>query len=125
MIRNVYRRLGGDILQIELTNKDVYACLEQAMLEYSSIVNTYQAKSTLINMIGIPTGSMSGSQNQVPRYDLNYAKRASEGFSSEAMVGGTKPLFSASISLVSGQQHYDLNVLLSSSGLVTTRKSRD
>lgn len=118
LVRLVYRRLGGDILQLEITNLDVYAGFEQAMLEYSSIVNSYHAKSVLTNIIGFPTGSLSGYQNQVPRMDLEFAKRKAEGYSSEVLVGGTRPLFSASINTVAGQQHYDLNVLLSSSALV-------
>lgn len=118
LVRLVYRRLGGDILQLEITNYDVYAGFEQAMLEYSSIVNSYHAKSVLTNIIGFPTGTLSGYQNQVPRMDLEFAKRKSEGYSSEVNLGGTRPLFSASIDTVAGQQHYDLNVLLSSSGII-------
>lgn len=63
-------------------------------------------------------GSLSGSQNKVPRMDLAFAKRLADGYSSEALVGGSKPLLSASIDLIAGQQHYDLNGLLSSSGAV-------
>ncbi len=116
-IRLVSRRLGNDILQVEITNRDAYACLEQAMLEYSAIANTYQAKSVLLNLIGFPTGAFSGAfqgfQNQVPRYDLDFAKRTAGGYSTEAGVGGTRPLFSGSIDLVHGMQHYDLNQALS------------
>jgi hypothetical protein len=117
-IRLVYRRLGGDIMQIELTNKDAYACLEQAMLEFSAISNTYQAKSVLLNLIGYPTGTMSGAQNKVPRFDLDFAKSKANGYGSEAGVGGTRPLYSASITLTPGMQSYDLNFALSSSGAV-------
>jgi hypothetical protein len=118
LVRLVYRRLGGDILQLEITNYDVYAGFEQAMLEYSSIVNSYHAKSVLTNIIGFPTGTLSGFQNQVPRMDLEFAKRKAEGYSSEALVGGTRPLMSASITTAMGQQHYDLTSMLSSSGLI-------
>ena len=116
IVRLVYRRLGGDIMQIELTNKDVYSCLEQAMLEYSAIANTYQAKSVLLNLIGSPTGSLTGAQNQVPRFDLDFAKSKAGGYGSEAGVGGTRPLHSASLTLKAGMQNYDLNYHLSASG---------
>jgi hypothetical protein len=118
LVRQVYRRLGGDILQIELTNKDVYAGLEQATLEYSAIVNTYQAKSVLANVIGFNTGSLSGSQNQNPRMDLGLAKRVADGYSSEAQAGGSRTLYSASITLNQGQQYYDLKTILSTSGII-------
>lgn len=116
-VRMISRRLANDILQVEITNYDAYSCLEQAMLEYSAIANTYQAKSVLLNLIGSPTGTFSGVfggfQNQVPRYDLDFAKRTSNGYSTEAGVGGTRPLYSASIDLVPGMQKYDLNQALS------------
>jgi hypothetical protein len=124
MVKLAYNRLGGNILQVEITNKDVYACLEQSMLEYSAIVNSYHAKSILANVIGSPTGSLSGSQNKVPRMDITIAKRLADGYSTEAQVGGTKTLFSSSISLVVGQQNYDLKVALSSSGLVIPPSQR-
>ena len=90
LVKLVYRRLGGDILQIELTNREVYTAFEQAALEYSAIVNTYHAKSVLTNLIGQQTGSLSGAQNQVPRYDLDFAKRQADGYSAEAGVGRLK-----------------------------------
>lgn len=123
-VRLIYRRLGGDIMQVEITNKSAYSCLEQAMLEYSAIANTYQAKSVLLNLIGFPTGSMTGAQNQVPRFDLDFAKRKAEGYGSEAGVGGTRPLYSASIVLTPGMQAYDLNFALSSSGAVVAPNGR-
>jgi hypothetical protein len=118
-IRLIYRRLGGDIMQVEITNRDAYSCLEQAMLEYSAIANTYQAKSVLLNLIGSPTGSLTGAQNQVPRFDLDFAKSKAGGYGSEAGVGGTRPLYSASVTLTPGMQAYDLNFALSASGAVT------
>jgi hypothetical protein len=124
MVRLVYSQLGGNVLGVELTNKDVYSSLEQAMLEYSAIVNSYHAKSILSNLIGSQTGSLTGKQNKVPRMDLASAKRAADAYSSEAVVGGSRTLHSASITLNSGQQHYDLNVLLSSSGLVVPPSQR-
>lgn len=123
-IRLIYRRLGGDIMQVEITNKDAYSCLEQAMLEFSAISNTYQAKSVLLNLIGFPTGTLAGAQNQVPRFDLDFAKRKAEGYGSEAGVGGTRPLYSASITLTPGMQAYDLNFALSSSGAVVGPNGR-
>lgn len=124
LIRLVHRRLGGDILQIELTNKDVYAAFEQAMLEFSSITNVYQAKSTLLNVMGFATGSLTGYQNQIPRYDLDFAKSRAGGYSAEAGVGGTRPLFSASITINKGQQKYSLNEILSSSGKLVPQNGR-
>ena len=45
MVRLVYATFGGHVLAVEMTNKDVYSSLEQSLLEYSAIVNSYHAKS--------------------------------------------------------------------------------
>ena len=41
----VYQKLGGEILDIELSEYQVYAAYEEAVLEYSYIVNIHQAKT--------------------------------------------------------------------------------
>ena len=52
-----YKRLGGDVLDIELTEENVYANFEDAVLEYSYIVNKHQAKNILGSALGGTTGS--------------------------------------------------------------------
>ena len=48
-----YKKLGGDILDIELTEGNVYAAYEESVLEYSYLLNIHQSKIMLkkINMI--------------------------------------------------------------------------
>ena len=118
MVRFVYTKLGGRILGVELTNKEVYAAFEEAMSEYSAMVNAYQAKSVISSILGAPTGSVL-IQNQLPRFSLEQITRQAEAYSSEALVGGSRKLHSASIITNQGQQHYDLQYLLSSSGIIT------
>ena len=43
----VKRKLGDDVLSVELTKKQIFASLEEATLELSAILNTYQAKSQI------------------------------------------------------------------------------
>ena len=52
-INYTYQKLGGDILDIELTTGSVYAAYEEAVLEYSYIVNMHQ--STQIGIGGVTT----------------------------------------------------------------------
>jgi hypothetical protein len=47
-----YRKLGGDVLDIELSSSNVYANYEEAVLEYSYLVNTHQAKNILSSILG-------------------------------------------------------------------------
>ena len=120
-----YKRLGGDVLDIELTAKNVYNHYEEAVLEYSYIVNLHQARNSLGSALGGPTGSfdhkgeISGSTESVslkyPKFQFDYAFRTSDKFSSEALVGGTEPVYSASITTVADQQVYDLQSIVSSS----------
>jgi hypothetical protein len=48
----VYKKLGGDVLDLEITNGNVYASYEEAVLEYSYIINSHQAKNTLSDYLG-------------------------------------------------------------------------
>ena len=52
-----YKRLGGDVLDIELTAQNVYNHYEEAVLEYSYIVNLHQARNALGSALGGPTGT--------------------------------------------------------------------
>ena len=48
----VYRKLGGDILDIEIKEENVYAAYEEACLEYSYLVNIHQSKNILSDVLG-------------------------------------------------------------------------
>ena len=124
-----YQKLGGDILDIEVTSGSVYANYEEACLEYSYIVNTHQAKNILGDVLGQATASfdhngvmkggdaLSGSQIELkyPKFDLRYPKRVGPATAQYAGFGGHKPYYSASIDLETGVQDYDLQNLISSS----------
>ena len=51
----IKRKLGDDVLSVELTKKQIWATLEESTLEFSSILNQYQAKSQLVEFLGMPT----------------------------------------------------------------------
>lgn len=108
MVTFVKRRLGDDILSVELTKKQIWASFEEATLQYSRIVNEYQAKSQLNNWLGQATGSLSGSEQIYPKENLEYLARFAEPYAMEAGIGGSYDSFSGSIALESGRQDYDL-----------------
>ena len=123
-----YRKLGGDVLDIELTKEQVFAAYEESVLEYSYILNIHQAKNTLSNSLGNTTGSFDENgmitepkdvNNPVinksthisllyPRFDFAYARRVSAGISEEVGVGGNTTVYSASIDLTADVQDYDI-----------------
>ena len=100
----VKRKLGDDILSVELTKKQIWACLEESALEYSSIINQYQARSQLANLLGGPTGSLDGSEQKFPRENLEFMLRRAEPYSMEAGLGGSYNMLSGSIDLEKNRQ---------------------
>ena len=124
-----YKKLGGDILDIEITEGNVYANYEEAVLEYSYIVNTHQAKNVLSDLLGTSTGSFdsdgtlkdgtlktslsgTGVSLRFPRFEFAYARRVADGVGVDSGVGGNVPIYSASFSVTAGQQDYDLQSIL-------------
>jgi len=124
-----YRKLGGDVLDIELKAQNIYAAYEEAVLEYSYLVNTHQAKSVLDTLLGRTTGSfdhqgqllssdsLSGSNIALkfPRFQFGYAKRVGDATSTESGIGGQQAIYSASFDTAVGQQDYNLQSIISSS----------
>lgn len=108
MVTFVKRRLGDDILSVELTKKQIWACFEEAFLEYGSIVNQYQARSQLLSLLGMQTGSLDEATQKLPRDTLNYIIRLAEPYAVEAGLGGTYNSVSGSIQLRQNVQDYDL-----------------
>lgn len=126
MVMFVRRKLGDDILSVELTKKQIWACFEESMLEYSSIINQYQAKSQLGNLLGAPTGSLSGLENKFPRENVEFMLRRAEPYSMEAGLGGSYNMLSGSITLEKGRQDYDLyKELKDSSGVALFERSEN
>ena len=117
-----YKKLGGDILDIELKEDNVYANYEEAVLEYSYLVNIHQSKNILGSALGGSTGSFnhqgealsgpSDAQLKYPKLNFEIAFRIGDKFSTEAGIGGTQTIYSASIETVPDQQDYDLQAIL-------------
>jgi hypothetical protein len=127
----VYKKLGGDILDIEIKADNVYSAYEEAVLEYSYLINSHQAKNVLSDFLGTTTGSfdhkgemkasplsssLSGTAMSLkyPRFEFAYARRVAEGMGVDAGVGGNITEYSASIKVVASQQDYDLQEIIAS-----------
>ena len=132
-----YKKLGGDVLDIEIKADTVYANYEEAVLEYSYIVNTHQAKNVLSDLLGTSTGSFdadgqlkagtlssslsgTGVQQRFPRFEFAYARRIADGVGVDAGVGGNVTVYSASFSVVAGKQDYNLQSILESASAAGT-----
>lgn len=128
-----YKMLGGDVLDIELTEYNVYAAYEAAILEYSYLINVHQAKNVLPSVLGNLTGTfdhngeligqLSGALNglgfelRYPAFNIGYIRQLSNWAGEEAGVGGNLRHFSASIDIVPGRQEYDLQEIISNASI--------
>ena len=128
-VKYTYRTLGGDVLDIELTSKNVYANFEEAVLEYSYLINTHQGKNILSTVLGGTTGSFdhrgemkSGALSSslggrrvelaYPEIRFEYARRIGNAVAFDAGLGGTVREYSASFSLGDSKQDYDLQEIV-------------
>jgi hypothetical protein len=119
----VYKKLGGDVVEIELTTANVYAAYEEAVLEYSYIINLHQGKNVISTALGNTTGTFdhdgtllsgpSGSNLRYPRFQSSYANKVGDGMISAAGLGGTIPQYSASFTPTAKRQDYDLQEIIS------------
>ena len=134
-----YKKLGGDVLDIELTKESVFASYEESVLEYSYIVNIHQAKNVLGDLLGNTTGTFDHDGNLVnegvltsslgtgqdaeqialkyPSVRFEYTKKVSLGVGSAIGVGGDETEYSASVETTKGQQDYDLQDIIYSASI--------
>lgn len=120
-----YKKIGGDVLDIELKTGNVYANYQEAVLEYSYLVNLHQSKNILSDVLGQTTGTfnhegerLSGPENvnlKFPRVSFEIERRISDAYSTATGIGGTVPIYSASFTLLQGEQDYDLQSIISGS----------
>jgi hypothetical protein len=127
----VYKKLGGDVLDLEITETQVYAAYEEAVLEYSYIVNTHQSRNVLPFILGQSTGTfdsrgqLTGSDIdpnvhlslKFPKMSFTYIRNMADSVGTEASVGGSEPIYSASFNIIPEQQDYDLQTIIMSSSL--------
>lgn len=127
----IYKMIGGDVLDIEITEGQVYAAYEDATLTYSYHINLHQAKSSVGMLLGSPTGTfdsdgeiksgsalfdlVSGSgplSLAYPMYDITAVRDVADAFSHEAGIGGKIDIYSASFEAVDMKQDYDLQEIV-------------
>ena len=113
------RRLGEDILSVELTKKMIWSNLEEATLAFNANIIEYQAKSNLSYLLGSPTASIdpvtgkstTDSLNITNTYiqpNLDFLVRIAEPYASEVGFGQSQDSYTGSIEIKNGQQDYDI-----------------
>ena len=126
-----FKKLGGDVLDLEITSGSVYANYQESVLEYSYIVNLHQSVNILGGSLGATTGSfdaqgqlvqghtLSGSNVELryPKFQFSTAFRVAEAYSTEAIVGGRTTIYSASFDTINDDQDYDLQAIVSAADI--------
>ncbi len=127
----VFKKLGGDVLDLEITEGSVYAAYEESVLEYSYLVNVHQASNILSYTLGNTTGSFDSKGNleagdlssslggthvalKYPKFDYSLSRKIGQGAGAEVGMNSSIQ-FSASFDVRSGVQDYDLQSIIESS----------
>jgi len=120
-----YQKLAGNIVDIDLQPANIYSAYEEAVLEYSYLINIHQAKNALGNLLGNTTASFDedgevvsgpeGVELNYPRFTFQYTQRVADGLVTETGLGGDLTVYSASFEPTYGVSEYDLQSIVSSS----------
>lgn len=106
----IARNLGYPIVKIELDSGSLYTAIEQAALEFSSIVNEYNIQDNIFLLKGAPTGSNLSGRNIQDNFGREY--ELAEKYGSEVGTGGNIEWKTTGISVTTGTQIYDLDDLI-------------
>lgn len=112
----VLRRLGEDVLSVELTKKMIWTAFEEATMAFNAAIIEYRAKSDLTSLLGTNTGSLDSTTNystvnltNVYTYpNFEFLARMAEPYAAEVGYGQSQESYSGSITLIQGRQDYDL-----------------
>jgi len=107
MVLFVKRKMGDDVLSVELTKKEIWACFEEATCEYARLIHETKITSELTNIMGSPTGSVN-LVNKYAKQTLEFLLRMAEPYASHAFVGGSYDAVLGYLDLVAGKQDYDI-----------------
>lgn len=99
-------KLGYPIMDVELQDIQLYACFEEAVSVYSEELYHAKIKDNYLSLEGSPTGSALNNVVVVPT--LNSLINLSDTYGSQIGIGGTTTWYTGSLSLVAGQQVYDM-----------------
>ena len=126
----VAKRLGHPVMQLEFNSASIYAVFEESIHEYSTQVNNYNMKNWYWSQYANTSASISGSvfsgsaQKHNPIHPtMGTTVTLSETYGENAGVGGNANLYSASITLESEKQNYDLQNAFSASVATHTELS--
>jgi hypothetical protein len=106
----VARRLGYPVVDVELTHRQLYTCLEEAITTYSNQVNQFNAREHMLSMQGMST-STNITQRNILSTPLPQLVKLSAQYGTEAESGGSVTVKKGFIATSAYTQSYDLKKL--------------
>jgi hypothetical protein len=103
------KRLGYPIMEVELQDVHFFAAFEEAVSEFSTQVNMYNAKDYMLTLIGTPTSNQLTGQPIAP--NMGRTIELAKNYGNEVGSGGNVDYKKGFIDLIPGQQAYDLDTL--------------
>lgn len=111
----VFRRLGEDILGVELTKPMVWSCFEEATREFNGKMIEYQNISNLSNLMGMPTGSVDSNgnnniniTNMYVQQNLEFLNALAAPYAGIIGYSQTEQTYLGYMNLTGSRQDYDL-----------------
>jgi len=107
MVTFVKRKLGDDVLSVELTRKEIWACFEESCCEYSRFIHETKITSEMTNVLGLPKDGQDFT-NKYSQSSLDFLIRKAEPYANESFVGGSYNATLGYLDMESNRQDYDL-----------------
>jgi len=111
LAKQIASNLGYPVVAVELDSGSIYNAIEQATLEFSSIVNEYNIQDNIFLLKGAPTGSNLAGRNVSDNFGRTY--ELTEKYGTESGVGGNVTWKTVSIPISQSVQNYNLDTLIS------------
>jgi hypothetical protein len=106
----VARKLGWPVVEVELIDKQIYACFEEAITTYGNQVNQFNAREHMMTLQGLSTATSATQRNIIGSAIPQVVKLAAD-YGVEAQSGGDVTVKRGYISASAYTQSYDLKTL--------------
>lgn len=100
------QRLGYPLVDVELQSGSFYTAFEEAVTTYGNELYAYKIRDNQLSLEGVSTGSALNKSIITPNFEP--IVRLTEHYAAEAGAGGNVPHYTGSVTLINGQQDYDL-----------------
>jgi hypothetical protein len=103
------RRLGYPIMEVELQDINLFAAFEEAVTEFSTQVNMFNAKDYMLTLQGTSTSNELSQRTVSP--NMGRTIELAKNYGNETGTGGNVDWKKGYVDLVPGSQSYNLDAL--------------